>query len=370
MGRLSKVALVFSLFALICALVGSASSSSGPVFARLTLPEPSLVNSFLMNNATDWTNPLFGLEDSRPLQVIKCLPKLEKMKHTFGPAYEFYQVQAPETACNFPPPLETVVRHNHVAFFEYWASFIAFHASSAIAVFFTAVIVGSPSSLGNLIDGRWNAIPPEEVSAPDLEAPASETLQGRVGSDAIEDPVQDLEQGPEIQGRLKSVSSPAFATHAAMEEIFPKTTVERVGPVALPDPSQGLNQFLQEMDASLSLELCVTPKMSFYVGFPDNCGRLGDPYGGVEASVKTGPSKSKSFFIAWLKEVVYLHLYLAGFCFVLLSIAGNVALALVILGVYRSDQLMEVASALRAELIEEKDRFEAEMKRGNQSNAR
>ncbi|GAQ84510.1 hypothetical protein KFL_001920110 [Klebsormidium nitens] len=360
-------------------------SSSGPVLSRLTLPAPYLVNSFLMNNATNLFNPLFGAEGPRPLQVIKCQPKLRSTKKSVGPAYEFYQVQAPDTACNFPPPVETVVHHHHVGSFKYWASFIAVYVSLSFLLLST-VILGVPFAAGTFLENRWKASPPEEPSAPDLEAPASEPQaapQEAAGGDPFAEPDYESEMEADAEERVKSMASrehasnlitsydmlslifilvaTAFTTSAAMKEMFPKTTIQRLGPVALPDPSQGLNQFLKEMDGSLSLELCKTPKMSFYVGFPDNCERLGDPYGGIEAPAKTGPSKSKRFLLVWLTKLGSLHLYLAAFWVVILSVAGNVALVLLFLGTCEADQLKEVASALRVELIERKGEIETEM---------
>lgn len=55
-------------------------------------------------------------------------------------------------------------------------------------------------------------------------------------------------------------------------------------PVALPDPdSSGLNQFLTE--SNLTLYRCTLPRFHFYVGFPDSCPQLGDPYSGMSAKL-------------------------------------------------------------------------------------
>ncbi|GAQ84511.1 hypothetical protein KFL_001920120 [Klebsormidium nitens] len=376
MARVSTSAFIFVLLALSSTLAGSASSS-GPEFARLTLPEPYLVNIFLVNNATNWTNPLVGAEGPRPLQVIKCQPLLKSLKKNVGPAYEFYQVQAPETGCNFPPPLEAVVRHHHLGSFVYGALFAWFYLTLVLALLMITLL-GVPIAAGSLLEKRWKAVPLEEPSVPDLEAPLS-ISDAPQESDPVEEPRQgsEAEAEAESEGRVKSVASletakdligvytlftlifvlvlAAFATTAAMKEMYPKTTIEPLGPVALPDPSQGLNQFLRETDATLSLELCKTPTMSFYVGFPDNCGRLGDPYGGVEAPAKSGPSKPKRGLFVWLTKLASLLLYSAAFSIVLLSVAGNIALIRLLLGVCGSDQLKEVVYALRVELIHLKE---------------
>lgn len=72
-----------------------------------------------------------------------------------------------------------------------------------------------------------------------------------------------------------------FATPRAIPCWVPETRVERVGPVTLPDPSQGLNQFLNlnSSSASVTLKLCTTHNLQFYIGLPDDCARLGEPYG-------------------------------------------------------------------------------------------
>lgn len=380
MERLATAILVFIIVSVSCTSVQGANS--GPVSTRLTLPEPFLVNSFLKNNATNRTNPLFNTEDPRPLRVTKCQPKLGKLKNTFGPAYEFYQVEAPETGCTSPPPLETVVHHHHVGSAEYWAFSAWFYASLAFLVMNTAVL-WPLFTVGAILERGWEAVPPEEPSEPDLEAPATEPKEvPQDGNESDQEAEEDLEADVEERARMMAsrkharlldayglfgvafvLLSAAFATHAAMKDIYPKTTIQRLGPVALPDPSKGLNQFLKQKDASLSLELCQTPKMSFYVGFPDSCERLGDPYGDIEASVKTGASKPTPALVAWLKAFGLLHLYFAGFCIVLLSVAGNVALILLLIGRCDSDQLKKVASALRLDLIRQKEMMVADMRK-------
>ncbi|GAQ84512.1 hypothetical protein KFL_001920125 [Klebsormidium nitens] len=250
MGRYA-VAIVFLLLA-VCSVKGASNGSC----VKLLLPEADLVNKFLINNCTKCTNPLFkGIP--RPLQVIKCQPKLVQEKR-FGPAYDFYQVEAPSSACEHPPPVETTEHHHH------------------------------------------------------------------------------------------------------MKEILPETTIERMGPVDLPDPSQGLNQFLEDSDASLRLELCKKSKMSFYVGFPDSCKQLGSPYGRLEAPVKSGArSKSKSFFLAWIQAAGLICIYLSGYWFIILSLSGNAVLLNLLLGVYTLEQLKDVSFSLHAVLLSVREYVEA-----------
>lgn len=72
-----------------------------------------------------------------------------------------------------------------------------------------------------------------------------------------------------------------FVTPRAVPCWISETGIHRAGPVALPDPSQGLNQFLNLRTSSvnLTLKLCTTYNLQFYVGLPDECARLGEPYG-------------------------------------------------------------------------------------------
>ncbi|GAQ84604.1 hypothetical protein KFL_001970050 [Klebsormidium nitens] len=80
-------------------------SSAQTLPTNQSLPEPTLVNGFLLSNHSNWTNPVLG-NTPRPLQVIKC-QSLTK------PVYDFYQIEAPRKTCHIPPPLVNVLHPKH-----------------------------------------------------------------------------------------------------------------------------------------------------------------------------------------------------------------------------------------------------------------
>ncbi|GAQ87079.1 hypothetical protein KFL_003300020 [Klebsormidium nitens] len=158
--------------------------------------------------------------------VVKCHAKA---------GYDFYQAETSDNSCEFPPPIAIeTMQDTKVPIFEYCAWF----------------------AFGFISELIWNTIATALV-------------------------------GGFYEGMLWACAS-AFVTYKAMEEMFPVPSreLQYVGPVQLPDPSEGLNHFLTQSNAALTLTLCITDAMGFYVGFPDSCPQLGDPYGG---RVRTPP---------------------------------------------------------------------------------
>lgn len=81
------------------------SNAQALIPANQSLPEPTLVNEFLLNNQSNWTNPVLG-NPPRPLQVIKCQSLTQ-------PVYDFYQIEASRKACQIPPPIVNVLHPRH-----------------------------------------------------------------------------------------------------------------------------------------------------------------------------------------------------------------------------------------------------------------
>lgn len=92
----SAMALQFLLMSLLLVGCSNICGASGlPDCAPL--PDPTLVNDFLLQNCSGWTNPVLG---GKPLQVIKC-----ELHSSSASRFDFYQVEASEQICDSPPPL-------------------------------------------------------------------------------------------------------------------------------------------------------------------------------------------------------------------------------------------------------------------------
>lgn len=366
MGKHATLAFVLLLLA-VCSVKGGSNGSC----VKLLLPEAGLVNKFLISNCSNCTNPLFKDEESRPLQVIKCQPKLVNEKG-FGPAYDIYQVEAPGSACDSPPPVKTTVHHHDVGRIKYWLLFAVFYLT-LFWILDSLVAFRVPLEINYALRSRVET-KPVDLEAPELQL-ASE-CEGRRETAKVQPRAKyssRLASVPALQHADALVGAyywttvylafflAAHMTFAQIEEVLPEKTTELMGPVDLPDPSQGLNLFLQEVDADLSLELCKTSKMSFSVGFPDSCKGLGDPYGKLEAPVKIGaPSQAKSFIFAWIEAAGRSCLYLSGFWFIIFSIAGNVVLVLLLLGACKFEKLKDVSSSVHTILLAIREYYEAD----------
>lgn len=92
----------------------------------LSLPDPAIVNSLLRTNYYNWSNPALG-GSNRTLQLIRC------QSVASGPLYDFYQVEAPSYACQYPPPIVTEFLPKQAKTARRWLS---------IAVYLSVIISG------------------------------------------------------------------------------------------------------------------------------------------------------------------------------------------------------------------------------------
>lgn len=283
--------------------------------------------------------------------------------------------------CNLSPPVKTAVRPYHVGFVKYWALFTAFYVGFVFVVmhimdFATCAAVGfvdknkrtlkleqSDETSETLIKGTETRGLKEPLAA---NADSAARFSGQViAKGATGCGAQKHSELEKLSAREQAevflsgyfwitmtliVILAVFMTLAAMEDMIPKTAVASLGPVILPDPSDGLNPYLTEENARLNLTLCKTAKLSFYVGFADSCEQLGYPYNGLLAPFKLGPTKSTSFFAAWSVRVGLLSVYATFFWVIFLSITGVALLLLSLLGVLKPQRLREVAFAVHGEL--------------------
>lgn len=337
-----------SFFSLICLLTSCGTLVRGASLeldaARCSfLPEPDLVNSFLLQNYSDWTNPLLE-EQPQPLQLIRC-----RSFNTSGHCYDFYQSQTPSQACERPPPLLTFGHHRHVPlkgswFWHPWtvATFLSLSSFGALLVVAASlVLIGAIGVPGWLIFFFWKELTdgltlgepfvPEKNEGIYLVQMFSDDkhfvrTHNQVPSQKLEEEVREGKQvwgslisksglaalkvlTPETGGRIKKglgqtgdclfftviviVGFAGFAaflavppleaadnTPGALKCLYPEIWVESVGPVRLPDPSQGLNNYLAFTPgaSNLTLQLCTTKRLQFYVGSPSSCEEVGDSY--------------------------------------------------------------------------------------------
>lgn len=276
----------------------------------LSLPEPSLVNAFLLANASDWTNPALG-EQTRavPLQVIKCASLAA------GPSYDLYQVQVPGYGCEAPPPRIFNVSHQSAAVWDNkklaLIDFISLTLWNSI-VAFLAFIMGlfCLAFVGDAV--REEASTSRKKSSSLELAENSSRSQNEAGTACISEADRgnvDQQCEEERRRRLMPVRTcriawiifvaipviiallAAHATPRAIRCTIRDTWYTLVGPVGLPDPSQGLNDFLASGPdgQNLALRLCQTSSLNFYVGhFDTSCEQLGEPYGGLSPAGESG----------------------------------------------------------------------------------
>ncbi|GAQ84612.1 hypothetical protein KFL_001970130 [Klebsormidium nitens] len=236
---------------LICPNVSNAQALP----ANQSLPEPTLVNEFLLSNQLNWTNPVLG-KPPRPLQVIKC-QSLTK------PVYDFYRIEAPTNTCQIPPPVVNVLHPKHTPKV-------------------LRILLGITIFLGVVIDGLSGS-----GSNSDQQTPPVVCFKTKEGKKA-------RKRNPLCQGLLiltyvvtlpvlvYLIISVARMVPGGVKCFTTDTRVERLGPVPLPDPAKGLNQYLASRSngTSLTLQSCKNDRLQIYALAPDGCGRLADPYGG------------------------------------------------------------------------------------------
>lgn len=315
MAMALAVSLVFCLSASGAQAISIASRCS-------SLPEPDVVNEFLLHNCSQWTNPVLGGQ-LQALQLIKC-----RSLSASGSTYEFYQAQVPSEACEKPPPLVTVVHHRKVPLSGRWfwhpwtvAIFLSLFTMSVLvpllcfAVVSGAIILGPgllPFFLWNeLIDGltmgerfeqkTWQGTgqqqPGESIEDVSVEGqpagsgPVFLKILSAKTADSMKMTLKDIalfaaQSVAFIVGLRCFCMFMAMAGYAVIETpkalkcLYPETWVDTLGPVRLIDPNQGLNQYLASTlgESNLTLKLCATKRLQFYVGCSSSCKVLGEPY--------------------------------------------------------------------------------------------
>lgn len=286
---------LFGLVYLLASLSAScASNETGCV--GCSLPDPRPVNDFLRSHYSIWTNPLLGGQP-RALQVEKCQALAP------GPAYDFYQPEAPDNNCVFPPLIITAVHKTEIKFGEYWWLFIWVYLSLFLAISVVVFFVLIRPLAGTV----W-----------DVEVKLKDPLSACGVIFVVVIIIALFLAVPVLAG---------FATPKAVPCWLPKTRVDPVGPVPLPDPSESLNQFLDpnSSSANVTLKLCTTSNLNFYVGVPDNCSQIGEPYGGVKRPPFKGPKRPP------FSDCPPSEIFSLGFAMIL---TGLLVVASTVLGVY------------------------------------
>lgn len=322
------------------------------------LPDPALVNRFLLTNHSDLRNPAFresingfdasgGFRFPRALQLVKC--------HSLGNAsFDFYQVESSsKRVCEAPPPLDFDVSRDvrgklkgpgGLLFFAFLVAAIITALSTLFGVFnFAELVVRTIGRLARWLREKLCASPPvypSAESASDIEEEASHratfelvkdvwvldksasqaTLSGGSGSSTVSATLPPYPSWPPIPQIITREETPKRTSALQKTWAFAKglascvyaillfgslfglegliiflmlcqsevNEVTSKGPIGLPDPAGGLNQFLSDSGTGLNLMLCTTGIISFYVSCPDvqNCSGLGEPYGADRVPMK------------------------------------------------------------------------------------
>lgn len=319
----------FRLLALVLFFV-SAHAESWELASCAPLPEPFLVNKFLLTNGSAWTNSALG-NKPQPLQVTKC------RSFRNDSSYDFYQVEAgSDLLCERPPPLVNFVRYGYLDrgdfFIWMWGflqilSLLGLTAGGLVAVAFLwmvpTLVLGAfagalfcilPLEKGSLRGGKSSEpLPPAEDKQ--LLDQTSEGMRSKLkcfeATPSIKDDVCVHDSSTSKRRnclwnraleRLLSVLWGALgAILAALTLLTTLIAIicliaapvlsfgavacwntkvtEYAGPVPLPDPSLGLNQWITSMPGGTNLTLCETPRINFYVDCPAaSCEQLGEPY--------------------------------------------------------------------------------------------
>lgn len=285
------------LLFLICQSCAVRAASSDLPVRALSLPEPDLVNKYLLNSCSNWTNPLLGGQP-RSLQVVKC------RSLSSGPAYDLYQVQSPRGACEQPPPLVYSEHHKGkttTQWLKVIGVFVCVAIAGGLAIFVAFLIVAMLIAFGfALVAAACFSV---DVMKPETLEASSQSEDSKDPTDFSVETVTGARSPTRLTGRKAPHKQPKkflFAT-ARLYALFcllatplalrastqiadcfdSLNSFEPLGPVRIPDPSQGLNQYLssQPGGANLTLNLCSTEHLNFYIGFPGDCAHLGEPYG-------------------------------------------------------------------------------------------
>ncbi|GAQ79403.1 hypothetical protein KFL_000300010 [Klebsormidium nitens] len=216
---------------------------------------------------SNWTNPVLEGRKPQPLQVIKCqsLP--------LGATFDFYQVQAPGKACELPPPLvSSIVHRKHIVsagvdWLIYVCVYLSLEWGVTFAAFCVLLLVVLIVLCGHIRAGRGDEPTPKGFFKPYAWAL--------------------------LAALVASLVPVGFLTGSAAHCLWPQTRIEYKGPVSLPDPNQGLNQYLAFAlgEGSLSLQLCTTNNLAFYIRFPASCVRVGEPYGELQPDLPKAASE-------------------------------------------------------------------------------
>ncbi|GAQ89068.1 hypothetical protein KFL_004840075 [Klebsormidium nitens] len=256
---------------------------------------------------------------------ISVDPRVVKCQRKWEPFFEFYQVQAPNSSCDseYPPPVITVAHPSRMA-----ASGIVFWALFTLA--YISLVIGGSALVGyflvltvyvSLIAGlfiycilqlllEWikfklwpKARVPVESSTQKLTNIETGSAKSATGSREEHDQsvtINGVDFRVWLAERVQKILYPVapylflvilflapFVAYRAAKDLLTKATkVEDLGPVPLPDPSHGLNQYLEEKTAGIQLELCERMSYNFYVGVPGGCAWRPDPYSWQRVALK------------------------------------------------------------------------------------
>lgn len=119
-------------------------------------------------------------------------------------------------------------------------------------------------------------------------------------------------------------------TEDALKCVWPETWVEHHGPVRLPDPNQGINQYLSSnpltSPAIPPLQLCTKRSLQFYVACSTSCAKLGDPYNGLlpasEPTIADGCPNRVYCLLAWPAILIGSVLFLLVCALLALCVCG------------------------------------------------
>lgn len=296
----------------------------------LSLPDPIPVNDFLVENPSVWDSLVSGEHKPHAVPLTKC-KSLSEAPQAFQ--YEFYQasLEAQSPLCESPPSQLNSVHYKWSTTSSDGVPLLLYVPGQALAVFGLLLpgmlAVAIPwlvaTAVIGMFGGLWfwllstRRISSEQNSkSEDSEGAASYALlqapSGNENSSSAFNSSKSARNitksaGP-VSGLLRIIGTvfdvilgvigvllaalailiSVLAVLVAIAVPFlaiggvicwnVSFSVERAGPVALPDPNGGLNQHLEPMN--LNLTLCKTPNLQFYVDCPEtNCTELGEPYG-------------------------------------------------------------------------------------------
>lgn len=313
---------------MVCSTHLGAQGTSEPFSS---LPEPSLVNAFLLANASNWKNPVLGEQtpsrENGPahLQLIKCV----SLTPPGGLSYDFYQVQPPSHACERPPPRAFSTHHqeNKVWGHPVTTSLVAFFGLTVFSTCLVSLGLYLLCSLSRLAIQEY----PDEAGQPHVELQVVRTSEVEDPSEVSVDCLPGERTALKMRGErglwgvlfdeqgspttlLKRILMVTFIPAILAGWVAPqasecftlKNWVTLDGPVGLPDPSDGLNAFLVSANVSgkhnITLKVCQTKTLNFYVGqLYTSCAQLGDPYAGRLPKESEWERDIDSFFCSYVK---------------------------------------------------------------------